>query len=729
MVVGCGAIGGTVAAGLVRDGHEVLVADADSRVVEAVNSAGISITGPVENFTVPARAVSPAGLPERLDCPVLIAVKAHHTAAAVAAVAGRLAGDGYVLSMQNGLNTTILADAVGPARVVEACVNFGADAIGPGAILRGNRATFMVGETDGTITSRVTALAADIADASVTGNVLGYIWAKEAYGAMLAAGAVSDLPIADTLDDPAYRELMLEIARQVLAQAPVTALPLDGFDPSDLEGSLARLAEFNRGSAKTHSGIYRDLAVLHRPTEVTAILGGLAGPGAPLIGAIIDLIAAIERGGRVCERANLDLLAARERLDRLGRPLNAVAAVISAPDRAAAGPLAGEPVAVKDIVAIAGVPTRCGSPASDDAPAKADAVIVSRLRAAGAEVFAAAQCLEYAAGFAHPEIGDTRNPRDASRTSGGSSGGSAALVAAGVCALAIGTDTGGSIRIPASYCGIVGLKPTYGLVPTGGIFPLSPSCDHAGTLTADVPGTARLLAVLAGEPAAGGTAAGGTVVGETVVGETAAGGYAGGGPFTLGVLTAQLADSSVTAAVADAVRAALAALAEAGWDVREVTGSWLDQLRRWEQTLSVIVAREASGVHAGRDTSRYSDGTRALLEFGASVTDADLAAALAEQAELTAAIESSLSGFDALIGPSVGYVAPAEDPPFGLGDDNGEGRFSGPYNLSGHPALSMPVPSPGLPVGLQLAGRRGGDFELLRVAAAAERVFAAMPAS
>ena len=93
---------------------------------------------------------------------------------------------------------------------------------------------------------------------------------------------------------------------------------------------------------------------------------------------------------------------------------------------------------------------------------------MARLRAAGAEVFATSQCLEYAAGFAHPEIGDTRNPRDPSRTSGGSSGGSAALVAAGVCDLAIGTDTGGSIRIPAAYCGIVGLKPTYGLVPVDG---------------------------------------------------------------------------------------------------------------------------------------------------------------------------------------------------------------------------------------------------------------------
>ena len=700
-----------MAAGLVRDGHDVLIADADPRVVDAVRAHGIRITGPVEDFTAHAGAVLPDELPSVLDCPVLISVKAHHTATAAAAVAGRLGGSGYVLSMQNGLNTAVLADAVGPGKVVEACVNFGADVIEPGLVLRGNRATFVVGETDGTISDRITSLAADIADAEITSNVLGYIWAKEAYGAMLAAGAVSDLPIADTLDDPAYQPLMLAVARQVLAQAPLPAVPLDGFDPADLDGSLTRLAEFNRRSAKTHSGIYRDLAVLHRPTEVAAILDGLAGPQAPLIARIIELVQAIERGDRVCSRSNLDLLATYERLDRLGTPLNAVAAVIGAPDRAAHGPLAGEPVAVKDIASIAGVPTRCGSPASDPGPAKKDAVIVTRLRAAGAEVFAATQCLEYAAGFAHPDIGDTRNPRDPSRTSGGSSGGSAALIAAGVCALSIGTDTGGSIRIPASYCGVVGLKPTYGFVPVGGIFPLSPRCDHAGTLTATVADSARLLSVIAAQPLpAPGSGDGGRR----------------GRRFRVGVLSAQVADSSVTTEVADAVTAALAALAQAGWELHELTGSWLDQLAKWEQSLAVIVSKETFATHASKDTSRYSDGTRALLAFGASVTDAMFARALDEQAELTASIELNLAGVDVLAGPTVGYTAPEQDPPFGLGDDNGEGRFTGPYNLTGHPAISLPVPIAGLPAGLQLAGRRGADFDLLDVAAAAEQVFSPM---
>jgi 2-dehydropantoate 2-reductase len=711
VVLGCGAIGGTIAAGLVRDGHDVLVCDVSPDIVSAVSARGITITGPVESFVAPVRAVDPADLPKRLDCPVLIAVKAHHTATAAASIAGRLADGGYVVSFQNGLNTSVLGEAIEPERVVAACVNFGADAVEPGVILRGNRATLMIGETDGTISDRVRALAADIADAEVTDNILGYLWTKEAYGAMLAATALSDLPIADVLAEPRWAPLLTEIASEVLGQAPVLPVPLDGLDPADLDGSLERLAEFNRHSAKTHSGIYRDLAILRRPTEVPAILGGLAGESAPLVRRVLELIAAIEAGQRTCGRANLDLLAAYERIERLGRPLNAVAAVIGAPDRAAGGPLAARPVAVKDIIAIAGVPTRCGSPAGDPAPAAADAVLVGRLRDAGAEVFAASQCLEYAAGFAHPQIGGTRNPADPSRTSGGSSGGSAALVAAGVCDLAVGTDTGGSIRIPAAYCGIVGLKPSYGLVPTRGIFPLSPRCDHAGTLTATVSGAAELLAVLAGRT------------------ELASAAADGRPPFTVGVLAAQLADPSVTSEVAESVAAAIAALTGEGWDIREVHAPWLDHIARWEETLAMIVAREAHLVHAGRDTSTYSEGTLALLEYGAKVTGDQLARAQDEQSELTAAIDSSLSGVDVLAGPTVGYQAPEEDPPFSVGDDNAEGRFTGPYNLTGHPALSLPVPGAGLPVGLQLAGRRGADQAVLTVAAAVERVIGASHAA
>ncbi len=487
-----------------------------------------------------------------------------------------------------------------------------------------------------------------------------YLWVKEVYRAILAVTAVSDLPIADVLGDPRYQPLLLEVARQAR---------------TDGDGTLLRR--------------------------------------------VVDVVQAIEQGRRSCSAANLGLLAAHERLDRLGRPLNAVCSVIGAPDRAPAGPLAARPVAVKDIIAVAGVPTRCGSPASDPRPAVRDAAVVRRLREAGAEVFATAQCLEYAAGFAHPEVGGTRNPRDPSRTSGGSSGGSAALVAAGVCDLALGTDTGGSVRIPAAYCGVVGLKPSYGLLPLEGIFPLSPSCDHAGTLTATVAGAMDLLAALA-EPAGTGPAETGPA--QTGPAET---GPAETGPaaFTVGVLAAQLADPSVTAAVHDAVRSALAVLGAAGWQVRELTSRWLGELPGWEEALAVIVAKQAYLVHRHRDTSRYAEGTKALLAFGASVSGDRYAWALERRAELTAAVEASLTGVDVLAGPTVGYQAPEQDPPFGVGDDSAEGRFTGPYNLTGHPAVSLPVPSAGPPAGLQLAGRRGADLALLRVAAAAEHLF------
>ena len=136
------------------------------------------------------------------------------------------------------------------------------------------------------------------------------------------------------LAETAYRPLLTELAHQVAAQAPVPLMPLDGFDAGDLPGSLDRLAAFNRASAKTHTGVYRDLAIRHRPTEVPAILGDLTGALPPLV---VHLVRAIERGQRPCSRGNLDLLAACERAERLGRPLNAVVCVIGAPERAANG--------------------------------------------------------------------------------------------------------------------------------------------------------------------------------------------------------------------------------------------------------------------------------------------------------------------------------------------------------------------------------------------------------
>jgi Asp-tRNA(Asn)/Glu-tRNA(Gln) amidotransferase A subunit family amidase len=503
-----------------------------------------------------------------------------------------------------------------------------------------------------------------VSSAGTAGDVVtGRTAADPAQEARLRAAALSGLPAPEVLSSAEWAPLLDALAREAAARAP------DGTAPAP---------------------------------EAT---GQAAGPVTAALAAMED---AVRSGRRPRGPGTLAVLAACERAERLGRPLNAVVTLIGAPRRAPGGPLAGQPVAVKDIITVRGAPARCGSPVSDPAPAATDATVVQRLRDAGAEVFATTQCLEYAAGFAHPAIGGTRNPRDVSRTSGGSSGGSAAVVAARVCEAALGTDTGGSIRIPAAYCGVVGLKPTLGLLPSGGVFPLSPTCDHVGTLTATAAGAASLLPVLAGGLARGPAGA--------------------GGPVAAGVLTAQLSDPSVTPEVGNAVDRALAVLAAGGWAVREVTAPWLAELPAWEEALAVIVSREAWQVHRSRDTGGYAEGTRALLEFGASVSDERYRRALEQRARLTAAVDASLAGVDVLAGPTVGYQAPEQDPPFGVGEDQGECRFTGPYNLTGHPALSMPVPIAGLPAGLQLAARRDRDLALLRAAAEAERLLARAPA-
>lgn len=306
VIIGAGAIGGTLGAHAARAGHDILLCDVAAEHVEAINTRGLEITGPVEEFTVQVPAVTPDGLPERIDR-AIIAVKSLHTPAAAELVRDRLAPDGFVLSVQNGLTAHHLTNAVGELRVLSSFVNIGADYLGPGRVIQGNIGTFRIGELDsGAITGRVRELVTVLPYARATDNVLGYLWGKEAYGAMLWAGAVSDLPIADTLDAPRYRPLMVDLAAEVLAQAPVKVESFDGFEPDDLEGSLDRLALFNRRSAKKYSGIYRDLVVRKRKTEIDEMLSELHGPIFSKIGEIVH---DIEQGRRVNCVENLDELA------------------------------------------------------------------------------------------------------------------------------------------------------------------------------------------------------------------------------------------------------------------------------------------------------------------------------------------------------------------------------------------------------------------------------------
>ncbi|HEY1512619.1 MAG TPA: amidase family protein [Gaiellaceae bacterium] len=695
VVVGAGAIGGTIGARLARDGHSVLFCDADTDHVAAINANGLTVEGPVETFTVAAEAVSPAQLPGELHA-VLLAVKSQHTEAALAAVAPRLAPDGFIVSLQNGINEPEIAGRIGPERTVGAFVNFGADYLEPGRIFVGGRGALYVGELDGRPSGRLDQLVRDLPDAQETANIVGFLWAKEAYGAMLFATAVSDLSIADALAERTYRGVFVQLAQEVLAAAPVPVEPFDGFDADDLDGSIDRLVEFNRRSAKTHSGIYRDLMVRRRPTE-KSMLAAIEGP---LLQRTLELITEIEEGRRTCEVANLDLLAAYQRLQARAPALNAVITELAPSERAPTGPLHGVVVAVKDNIDVAGIVTTNASTVAVPPPAARDATVVARLRAAAADLLCKTNLLEYAAGSVNPAYGMAYNPRDESRTSGGSSSGSAALVAAGVVDHALGTDTGGSIRIPAAYCGIVGLKPSYGLVPLDGVFPLSTSLDHVGTLTATVAQTRRLLEVLAG------------------VSLVAA------PPARIGALRRQLDDPDLTSGVRDRTHEAIAALAAAGFEIIDVD---VPELELVDKALGAIALREAWEVHRERfehEADNYGAGTRALLELGAQVSDEDYRAALADKERITAAFARVFAEVPVLAGPTVAYPAPNEDPPFGTPEGDVEGRFTGPYNIAGVPAISVPcgLAEGTLPAGLQLAAAAGNDAVLLSVAEACEGI-------
>ena len=700
-IIGAGAIGGTIGAHLIRAGHDVLLCDADPAHVEAINSDGLTIEGPVENFTVSARAVTPDQLPDTLDR-VAIAVKSHHTAAAAELLRERLAPDGYVVTFQNGLTADTISDVVGRERLIVSFVNFGADVMGPGRIMQGNVGTFRIGEPDGgTITPRVQELADALPYAVATDNIMGFLWGKEAYGAMLYAGAVSDLSIADSLEDPAYRPLMLAVAREVLAQSPVRPEGFDGFEPDDLEGSLARLVTFNRNSAKSHSGIYRDLMVRKRKTEVDDLLRDLNGPLTTYAG---ELIHAIERGERTCEVANIDLLATYERTERLGRPLDAVVNIIQAPPRAPEGPLHGVAVAVKDLIDVAGQPRGNGNlHAMASAPATADAPVVAALRRAGADVYATAALLEYAAGATHPDVPETRNPFDLGRTAGGSSGGSAALVGVGACPVALGTDTGGSIRIPAHYCATVGLKPTFGALDASGVEPLAPSLDHVGLLGRDVATTARVFAALTG-------------------------GEAQPVPATprIGVITDQLTSATLTTEVAEALQRTVDALRRAGCAVVEVDGTVFAEIDRSFDDILLYEAWQVHGERATANPEHYGPQTLRLLRSGAGVTEEAYRAACALRDELLARTEAAYDGVDALLTPAAPGVAPATTPPVDTPEGDAEGMFTRVYNLTGAPALVLPCGwgAEGLPIGVQLSARRGADAALLAAAGRVEEILA-----
>ncbi len=363
------------------------------------------------------------------------------------------------------------------------------------------------------------------------------------------------------------------------------------------------------------------------------------------------------------------------------------------------GPLAGLPLAVKDNIAEAGVPCAAACRAYRTAVAAADAPVVARLRAAGAVILGRTNMHELADGVTCEQsaYGPVHHPARPGYHPGGSSGGSAVVVAVGLVAAALGTDTGGSIRIPASLCGVVGFKASRGAIPVEGVVPLSTSLDHVGPLAATVADAALLFHVLsasAGPPAPP---------------------VALDRPPRLGVLEAWVAEAEP--AVAERFGGVLRALEREGATLRSVR---LPALGRGVRLLSSIYPPEAAAYHAARLAERPDDfgpDVRADLERGLRFDPARRTQALAEAEALAAALTEAMAGLDALVSPTT----PRPATPFGAPEAHRYLQFTSPFNLTGQPALSLPMrPIDGLPSGLQVVGRRGADEALLRLAATIE---------
>jgi Asp-tRNA(Asn)/Glu-tRNA(Gln) amidotransferase A subunit family amidase len=365
----------------------------------------------------------------------------------------------------------------------------------------------------------------------------------------------------------------------------------------------------------------------------------------------------------------------------------------------------GVPIALKDLIDVAGVRTTAGSALFTDRVAETDADVVVRLRAAGAVLLGKLNLHEvaYGASGAVGHFPPSRNPRSPAHIAGGSSSGSAVAVAAGMAFAALGSDTSGSIRIPAALCGIVGLKPTFGRVSVRGVLPLAGSYDHLGPMTRSVQDAALLLqAIAAGDPAAAAPPP--------------------PRPPRLGVARPCFF-AELDGEIAAAVEQAIARLAAAGAELRDVDLPVDDD--------RTVFRAESFAVHrrwVERSPELYQPETLRRIRTGATIAAADYIDKLRELADLRDRAAASFAGVDAVLTPTVAAPAPsfaelAAQPDTLRPRELALMRNTRPFNILGAPALSLPcgVTSAGLPVGLQIAAAPGADAALLRAAAWIER--------
>jgi aspartyl-tRNA(Asn)/glutamyl-tRNA(Gln) amidotransferase subunit A len=387
------------------------------------------------------------------------------------------------------------------------------------------------------------------------------------------------------------------------------------------------------------------------------------------------------------------------------------------------GPLHGIPTAVKDNIYLAGKRTTMGSKILADFVPAVDAGVVTRLGSAGAVVVGKTNMHEYALGGTtdNPHWGTCRNPWDPRKTPGGSSGGSAVAVATGMAVAALGSDTSGSIRIPAAICGIVGFKPTYGRISRFGVFPEAWTLDHVGPMTRTVRDAALVLDALSG--------------------------YDPRDPGTLREAPTRLADSlrdgcdgvvigveedfwftDIDGAIGQSVRDALRALERRGARVRPVS---IPRLRHTEFALTVIDTAETSTVHHANLRDRpqdYGEDVRLLLECGELPSAVDYLEAQQVRRVLRQDVHDTFQEVDVLVGPTLGSRTHAIGDRFAMVNDepvvaiDSMIRLVGPASLLGLPCLSVPCGLvDGLPVGMQIIGPAGGEQKVVDVGHDLER--------
>jgi aspartyl-tRNA(Asn)/glutamyl-tRNA(Gln) amidotransferase subunit A len=356
---------------------------------------------------------------------------------------------------------------------------------------------------------------------------------------------------------------------------------------------------------------------------------------------------------------------------------------------------AGIPLAVKDLFDTAGVRTTYGSSLFADHVPDRSAEAVVRLEAAGYANVGKANLHEFAYGITsdNPHFGRVPNPIAPDRTAGGSSGGCAAALAAGLADAALGSDSGGSIRIPAACCGVVGLKPSFGLVPLDGCFPLAPSFDHAGPMAREVEQCGRMLGALAP-------------------------GFAGRelsslGELQVGVAWCELAEPLVRSRVETAVRQFP--------HRRAVSFPWPDG------TYAMFM-REVAESHAGLfpdHADRYGENVRTKLERCVRVTDREYESARRQRERYRERAAEAIDGLDMLITPTLSFVAPLASRD-DLAIRESVIRLTYPFNLLGWPALALPCgpADDGLPASVQLVARHGEDATVIAAGTVLERLLA-----